>query len=98
MVRACFKNKINFKPFIKRLIAFKQNWQTGEMAQWQTKNKKQNKNTDCLVDLGSIPSIHVQAHNQFQGIQCPPLASVGLRRVRGAHAYMNAKHLYSFFK
>ena len=45
-------------------------------------------------DLGSIPSTHMMAQNpinsqlQFQGIQCPLLASKGTRHACGMHTYM----------
>ena len=48
--------------------------------------------------LGLIPSTHRVAYYhlqlQFQGSQCPLLASIGTRHAYNALTYMQTKHFY----
>ena len=51
---------------------------------------------DALAEEpGSIPYTHRAAHNQFQGIQCPLLASPCTGYAHGTQTYMQAVILRS---
>jgi hypothetical protein len=50
----------------------------------------------------SIPSTHIQSHNhlwlQFQGIQCPLLASEDSTHTHSIEIHIQAKHPYTYNK